>query len=129
MPRLIALVASCEAWRTTDEHHFDILVATAELGICMGALTSIDNLKEAGVDCTANMPVVYMPHGGLRAAADPGMLMNSDAALVWGEPSGGVPVFGTETLSDVSVLWVVVPCKAESAVLCLATGKNMAEVS
>lgn len=107
----------------------DACVATAELGIRIGALTSIDNFKEAGVDCTANMSVVYISHGGLRAAADPGILINSDAALVKGEPSGGVSVFGTETLSDVSVLWVVVSCKAESAVLCMATGKNIAEVS
>lgn len=48
--------------------------------------------------------MVEIPHGVLVTAADPGIVINTDATDEDGHHTGGVTVLGTCTLTDVSVV-------------------------
>lgn len=75
--------------------HSYIELPTAGSGTKIGTKTILENLKETGLDRTADAAVVHEKHGGFASASDPGIVMIHDSAIEDGRPGAGTIVFGT----------------------------------
>lgn len=81
------------------------------------------------MDCTVDVAEVWGIHGLLVTAADPGMVMNTDAADVCGCHCGGRTVLGSTSLVLVSPEKVVKSVSTFTEALFVFTGDMMEYVS